>query len=384
MKCRERPSTYHCTASLHVRANPAAYGCGRMRGLERHQIVESLSGDSGRVTMGVRDNGSTDRRTRRRKTQAEAIKAVRKLEQQRDSGKVSKPGRTWKLEKWLNHWLKHIIDPSVRPKTAARYRTDVVEYLIPGLGSHRIDKLQPEHIEKLYAKLQTRKPPLSSSSIYHDHATLRTALNEAVRRRHIMENPALIVRPPQLVEPEIVPLTVQEAQRILDVATNRRNGVRFALALAMGLRQGEAIGLKWGDYDKNAGTFTIRRALQRQTWRHGCDDPHTCGAKYHKTKPCRPDCKRHIRDCPPPCSSDCTAHARHCPQRQDGGLVEVETKSQAGRRIVSVPKPLLDWLDRHREQQDTERQDAGELWEAGGWVFTQPIGKPAGSGITEP
>lgn len=355
-----------------------------MRGLERHQIVESLSGDSGRVTMGVRDNGSTDRRTRRRKTQAEAIKAVRKLEQQRDSGKVSKPGRTWKLEKWLNHWLKHIIDPSVRPKTAARYRTDVVEYLIPGLGSHRIDKLQPEHIEKLYAKLQTRKPPLSSSSIYHDHATLRTALNEAVRRRHIMENPALIVRPPQLVEPEIVPLTVQEAQRILDVATNRRNGVRFALALAMGLRQGEAIGLKWGDYDKNAGTFTIRRALQRQTWRHGCDDPHTCGAKYHKTKPCRPDCKRHTRDCPPPCSPDCTAHARHCPQRQDGGLVEVETKSQAGRRIVSVPKPLLDWLDRHREQQDTERQDAGELWEEGGWVFTQPIGKPAGSGITEP
>jgi hypothetical protein len=33
------------------------------------------------------------------------------------------------------HWLDNIITPSVRPKTAARYRTDVVEYLVPGLGA---------------------------------------------------------------------------------------------------------------------------------------------------------------------------------------------------------------------------------------------------------
>jgi integrase len=56
----------------------------------------------------------------------------------------------------------------------------------------------------------------------------------------------LIAKAPQLVEPEIVPLNIEEARKILDVAGARRNGVRFALALAVGLRQGEAIGLKWG------------------------------------------------------------------------------------------------------------------------------------------
>lgn len=333
----------------------------------------------GRVTMGVRDNGKPDRRTVRRESETEVIKEVRRLERERDSGKVRRPGRPWTLEQWLLHWLEHIITPSVRPKTAARYKTDVVEYLIPGLGSHRLTgsrKLEAEHIEKLYVKLRERKPPLSSSSIYHVHATLRTALNEAVKRRFIVENPVLIARAPQLVEPEIVPLTVDEARRILDTASTRRNGVRFALALALGMRQGEVIGLKWSDLEPDGGTVTIRRALQRQTWQHGCANPHECGAAHHKVTPCRKGCKAHKRACPPLCPPNCTGHARHCPERRNGGLVEAEVKSEAGRRIVSVPKPLLEWLERHRQEQDAERDTAGTEWRDGGWMFTQPTGRP--------
>jgi len=326
--------------------------------------------------MGVRDNGKPDRRTTRRKTEAEVIRAVRDLEHQRDSGKVRKPGKAWTVERWLTHWLDNIVGPTVRPKTADRYRTDITEYLIPGLGAHRLDRLQPENIETLYAKLRVRKPPLSPSSIYHVHATLRTSLNEALRRRHIVENPVLVARAPQLVEPEVEPLSVDDAKRILHAAEGRRNGVRFALALALGLRQGEAIGLKWEDVDADARNLAIRRALQRQTWRHGCDDPRTCAALRHKTRPCPPGCKQHQRQCPPPCPSDCTAHARHCPQRQGGGLVETPTKSRAGRRVVSVPQPLMDWLQRHRRQQLDDQRTASDLWHDGGWLFTQPTGRP--------
>lgn len=333
----------------------------------------------GRVTMGVQDDGTPDRRHVKRRREKDAILRVRELEKQQESGAIRKPGRPWTLAQWLYYWLDDIITPSVRPKTAARYRTDVVEYLIPGLGSHRLSgsrKLEAEHIEKLYAKLRQRKPPLSPSSIYHVHATLGTSLNEALKRRYVVENPALIARAPQLVEPEIVPLRVEDARIILDTASNRRNGVRFALALALGLRQGEAIGLQWPDYDSRAGTLTVRRALQRQTWRHGCDDPHACGEKYHKIKPCRKGCKAHTRTCPPPCSPSCVEHARNCPQRQGGGLVEAEVKSEAGRRIISVPKPLKEWLDRHHEQQDVERAAAGSMWQEGQWIFAQPNGAP--------
>lgn len=333
----------------------------------------------GRVTVGVLDDGRPDRRHVMSKDESVVRRKVRQLETSRDDGTTPRPGRAQTLEQWLTHWLENIVTPSVRPKTTARYRTDVVEYLIPGLGAHRLSgsrKLEPEHIEKLYTKLRDRKPPLSSSSIHHVHATLRTSLNEAVRRGRMARNPALIAKAPQLVEPEIVPLTVEEARRILDTATGRRNGVRFALALAVGLRQGEAIGLKWTDYNANAGTLTIRRALQRQTWQHGCADPHACGVKLHKTKPCREGCKAHTRTCPPPCAPDCTDHARQCPQRRAGGLVEVETKSRAGRRIVSVPGPLTEWLARHAEAQRVERDAAGDAWQDGGWIFAGPNGRP--------
>lgn len=80
----------------------------------------------------------------------------------------------------------------------------------------------------------------------------------------------------------------------------RRNGVRWAVALALVLRQGEALGLKWldittewhhgcpetkpcGMQPKNCprrhatGTLTVRRAIQRQTWQHGCGPDETYG-----------------------------------------------------------------------------------------------------------
>lgn len=330
----------------------------------------------GRVTVGVKDNGSPDRRHVKRASEADVIRAVRQLEKERDAGRVRKPGRAWTVEQWLTHWLDNIISHSVRRKTEDRYRTDIIEYIVPGLGAHRIDKLAPEHVEKLYAKLRQRRPPLAPSSIYHVHATLRTSLNEAKKRGHIVENPVLVARPPQLTEPEIEPLTVEEAQRILVEAAKRPNGVRFAIALAVGLRQGEAIGMQWEYFDPTERTWRIRYALQRQTWRHGCTDPRRCAATRHKTKPCPPGCTRHKRTCPPPCPLDCTGHARHCPERQGGGLVLVETKSRSGRRVVSIPEPVAVWLEQHRREQRAARLLAGDLWQEGGWAFTQPTGKP--------
>jgi integrase len=155
-----------------------------------------------------------------------------------------------------------------------------------------------------------------------------------------------------------------------------RNGVRFVIALALGLRQGEALGLKWSRLHEPSKTLEIMKGLQRQTWQHGCVDPRACGARYHKTQPCPKNCKRHQRPCPPPCPSDCTSHARWCPQRHDGGLVEVEVKSAAGRRGIALPDQLFALLIDHRKRQDQEREHAGTEWHEGGWMFTQPTGKP--------
>ncbi|SDD95005.1 tyrosine-type recombinase/integrase [Actinokineospora iranica] len=329
----------------------------------------------GRVTMGVKDDGRPDRRHVKRATEAEAIKAVQELEAKRSTGDVTRPGTPWKVEKWLTHWLDTIATPSITPNAASAYRYAVNKWLIPGIGGHRLDRLQPEHLEALYAKmLAAGKAPGYAHQV---HRTIKTALNVAHARGRITRNPAELAKAPKLAEDEIVPFTVDEARKILRAARDGRNGVRYSLALTLGLRKGETLGLKWSRIDLDNGVLRTPKQIQRHRWQHGCDDPHECGARLHKTKPCKPDCTVHRRKpCPPVCAPNCAKHASACPQRHSGGLREVDVKSRAGRRGVGIPKPLLRDLVEHKARQDAERRRAGSVWQEGGWVFTQPTGRP--------
>jgi hypothetical protein len=117
----------------------------------------------------VLDDGRPDRRHVKRKTEAEVSKAVQELEQERSSGKVRKPGSAWTVEQWLTHWVENIAAVSVRYKTLAGYRSAVNVHLIPGLGAHRIDRIEPEHFETLYRKIQ--QAGRKSGTAHHAHRT---------------------------------------------------------------------------------------------------------------------------------------------------------------------------------------------------------------------
>lgn len=327
-------------------------GSRRPNGASSIYYSESDGNWHGWVTMGTRDDGKPDRRHVQRKSEKAAIAAVRDLEKQRDAGMVSKPGRAWTVEKWLTHWVENIAAHSVRETTMVGYRAAVYGHLIPGIGAHRLDRLRPEHLESLYRRLAEKVgkhgKKLKPATIHQAHRTVRTALGEAVRRSHITSNPAELARPPRIPNEEIIPFTQEEAKRILRTCEARRNGVRFVLALTLGLRKGEALGLQWRDIDLSSGTLTVRRQVQTAKWEHGCSKAEPCGRK----------------------------HAGHCRQRRGGGVVAREVKSRAGRRVIALPAALVTELKRHRVDQDNEREIAANLWQEGGWVFTNRQGGP--------
>ena len=250
-------------------------------------------------------------------------------------------------------------------------RAPVHKHLVRGIGRHRIDQLQPEHLERLYGRLQS--DGLKPGTAHLVHRTVRAALNEAVRRRHMLENPAKVAKPPRVEEEEIEPFTVEEARSILSAAADVRNGARFVIALTLGLRRGEALGLKWSDITitwkhgcpksdpcckahraedcdqrRGSGTLTIRRSLQTHTWKHGCSEDKPCEHRY----------------------------GAHCPRRHGGGIVVTDVKSRAGRRTVGLPHPVIQSLEEHRARQEFERKRAREEWEEGDWVFTNRWGRP--------
>jgi integrase len=171
-------------------------------------------------------------------------------------------------------------------------------------------------------------------------------LGQAVRRKHITENPASLAKAPRLAEEEIEPYTIEEVKRILAAADGRRNSARWAVALALRLRQGEALGLRWKDVDLAAGTLVVRRARQRPRYAHGCDG--TCGQ----------------------------VRAGYCPQRKAARAATAETKTKYGRRGIGLPAELVTLLRRHRAEQDRDCEAAAQLWNDGGWVFATPTGQP--------
>ncbi|GAA1526681.1 site-specific integrase [Streptomyces albidochromogenes] len=297
----------------------------------------------GRVTVGIRDDGRPDRRHVERKSRAEATAAVRELEKQRDAKTVRKPGRAWTVKTWLTHWVENVAPLAVNDNTMVGYRVAVRKHLIPGLGAHRLDRLKPEHIEAFYAKVQAAgsKP----ATAHQVHRTFRTALNEAVRRGHLGKNPVHLAKAPKTGEYEVEPYSVHEVQRLLQAAEQHRNAARWAVALALGLRQGEVLALTWDDVDLAGGFLMVRRSRHRPQYAHGCVDP--CGRKA----------------------------AGYCPQRRRTNPELSTTKSRAGRRAVGLPEQLVDLLRAHLKVQEEERAKAGDCWGENGLVFPDEHGR---------
>ncbi|WP_049562992.1 tyrosine-type recombinase/integrase [Nonomuraea sp. SBT364] len=300
----------------------------------------------GRVTVGVKDNGKPDRRHIERRTEAEVIKAVREMERQRDGGSVRKAGQRWTVTKWLTHWIENIaVPPAVRESTHSGYKVDVTKHLIPGIGAHRLDKLEPEHLEKLYAKIQ--RSGRSAGTAHHVHRTIRAALNEAVRRGHLTKNPVMLAKAPVLTDTEIEPYDIEEIRRLFKAADALpRNSARWGIALALGLRQGEALGLRWEHVNLDKGVLRVRRSRQRPKYAHGCDDQ-PCGRK-----------------------------PGFCRARRQINEDTADTKSKAGRRVIGLPDELVALLRKHKTEQDKDREAARQLWQEGGWVFTTATGQP--------
>lgn len=297
----------------------------------------------GRVTVGVKDNGSPDRRHVMARTKSAVVTKVRALEKKRDLAQVQRAGLRWTVEGWLEHWLEHIAAPDLRPTSGAAYRNAIRKHLIPGVGQQRLDRLEPEHLERLYRRMidNGAKP----ATAHQVHRTIRTALTEAQRRGHIGRNVAALARPPRIEVEEIEPYSIEEVHAILAAAATRPNHARWAIALALGLRQGEALGLRWTDVDLDRGLLTVRKSRRRPIYRHGCGG--TCG-KY----------------------------PGWCPQRIVTNGEIGDTKSRAGRRVVGLPAPLVELLKEHQAEQSVDRERARQLWRDTGYVFTSTTGEP--------
>jgi integrase len=264
------------------------------------------------------------------------------------------------VAEYLHRWLDGKAD--LRATTRRSYTETIRLYLDPGIGHIQLIDLRPEDVEALFEAMRQvgrpeaeKKPsptlrrllkarqhqaskPMSDARIKRVHATLMSALNTAVKRQLISDNPAKHVevrqgrRPKAVVwtdeqieswkrtgiRPAVAVWTAKQTGQFLDAASSERLYPLFHVIAYRGLRRGEAVGLRWEDIDLDRAQLRVRQQIVQLGW-----------------------------------------------QTQIG-----EPKSAHGARPVSLDANTVRVLREWRDEQQRERQAMGEAWQNTGFVFT--------------
>jgi integrase len=190
----------------------------------------------------------------------------------------------WTVARWLRYWLAQA-EPHLRPSTLHGYRNHIDRYLIPGIGRITLASLTGKRLQACFSLLsrqRTRKgTPIAASTVDRIRATLRSALNAAVREGLIATNPLAQVRLDKPVRPHPViwtderveawrrdgirpPVAVWTLRQLITFLTgveNDRLAALWWLIALRGLRRGEAAALDRDDLDSDACELTISRQL---------------------------------------------------------------------------------------------------------------------------
>ena len=164
------------------------------------------------------------------------------------------------------HWLTSVrsLQP-MKPKTQAGYRHAIESYIAPEIGHIELKELDREHVQKMYGNLT--KTGKSFYVLKEVRAVLNGALGEAILANKIQFNPAQSVKLPQKPKTKPIYFDLQQTQLILEMAKSRGELATWLVAIHLGLRQGERLGLSWEDLDLESEnpTLKVRKTLSRVT-----------------------------------------------------------------------------------------------------------------------
>ena len=186
-----------------------------------------------------------------RKEAAEKLKVV--LRDQQQGLPVAMERHT--VAHFFERWLADTIAPNRRAKTYRSYEQIARCHIVPDLGRVPLAKLEPQQVQSLLKRKQAEG--LSPRTVAYIRAVLRQALNQALRWGLVARNVAALVEPPKVERYKIKPLTPEQATIFLRTAAGDRLEALYRVALSLGLRQGEALGLRWEDIDFEARTLRV-------------------------------------------------------------------------------------------------------------------------------
>lgn len=263
-------------------------------------------------------------------SQRECLKWVRKTKTEIEEQGVTFKGMETPLKVFLADWLV-TVSSSRALGTLKHYSWIVNSRIVPNLGNKKLQDLNPDGIQRFYAKM--REQGRSEHQVHCIHKILRAAMNHAVKLGHISRNPVTGTTPPRPKKSEMLFLDDKQVQVLLDTALEIEDRFYplYYLAIHTGMRQGEIIGLKWVDLDWDQNTLQVKRQVL-----------HFKGGGYTFTDP----------------------------------------KTKSGKRTIILGSKAMQAMKEHKETVETLRTEAGEKWTELDLIFPSAVGTPVtGSNI---
>lgn len=158
---------------------------------------------------------------------------------------------------YLNEWLNSYCYNRLARNTLNGYKVNIKKHIIPVLGDIPLYKLHPRDIQKLYSDMEEKG--YSGTTIRYVHNVLHKALGTAVKQLILDKNSADFVEPPKKSNFHSTVLKTNEITVLLKACQNTVIYMPVLLAVSLGLRRGEVLGLKWSDIDYIYNTLNICR-----------------------------------------------------------------------------------------------------------------------------
>jgi integrase len=269
-----------------------------------------------RVFLGYGTDGRPDRKSIYGKTRQEVSQKMIQVQREAQQGIVPTDDRVT-VAQYLTRWLETVQQKNEEASYVS-YKGAVDLYIIPIIGKKKLAKLTPADVDTMMSGAPTVKTGNYARRVLH------VALNRAIKRGEVYRNAAALTDSRRTEKYRATFLTLPQAKHLLKMVSKDPLEGLYTVALALGMRKGEAVGLRWSDVDLDAATLTICQQIQRS--------------------------------------------------RITKGIIAKDTKNHQV-RTLDMPPFAVAALRRHRTRQVAARLECPR-WKDTGYVFTSSIGTP--------
>lgn len=223
---------------------------------------------------------------------------------------------------YLDGWLSQK-QTVLRIHTIEQYQRTIHKYILPYLKTIKLNELTPGRIQGLYDQLRQRG--VTPRAVQVVHAVIYGSLQQALKLGIIGRNPADAVVKPAVIKREMQVWNESQISQFLVAIQGHRNETLYRLALATGMRRGELVGLQWIDVDWLGQSIYVQRQVT---------------------------------------------------QPDGGGFEFTSTKTNAGRRKISLGDGLIQAFRAQYDRVQTLRAAVGKNWKENDLVFPSMVGTP--------